>query len=181
MVFQNWTKPICLRRIEVNTTIPEQLAVQFLNFDKYEVNIEAYPDKVFTASLKELEKKPTAEGYPLHLFLDYRNNPKDQNQAKVSAGMSCRINIILKSTQLDEGMVIIPITAVFEGSDDDNPSIWLIDPENNTVKKQNVVIGHIVGNDAIQILEGVTIGQQIVVAGVHRLTEGDKVNILESH
>ncbi len=35
--------------------------------------------------------------------------------------------------------------------------------------------------DDIQIIEGLIIGQQIVSAGVHRLTEGDQVNILETH
>jgi len=173
------TTLVDLSVIEVNTTIPEQLAVQFLNFDKYEVNIETYPDMVFSASLKELEKKPTAEGYPLHLFLDHVNNPKDQNQVKVSAGMSCRVNIILKQTQDDEGKVIIPITAVFEGDSDDNMAVWIINPENNTVSKQNVVVGDLVGNDNIHVVKGLSLGQQIVVAGVQRLTEGDKVKVLE--
>ena len=173
------TTIVDLSVVEINTTISEQLAVQFLNFDKYEIVIEAYPDMVFTASLKELEKKPTAEGYPLHLFLDHVNNPNDQNQVKVSAGMSCRVNIILKQTQDDKGKVIVPITAVFEGDTDDNMAVWIIDPESNTVNMQNVVVGDLVGNDNIQIEKGLSIGQQIVVAGVQRLTEGDKVNILK--
>ena len=175
------TTLVDLSVIEVNTTIPEQLAVQFLNFDKYEVHIETYPALVFGATLKELEKKPTAEGYPLHLFLDHVNNPNDPNQVKVSAGMSCRVNIILKQTQDDEGKVIIPITAVFEGDSDDNMAVWIINPGNNTVSKQNVVVGDLVGNDNILIIKGLSIGQQIVVAGVQRLTEGDKVKLLESN
>lgn len=174
------TTLVDLSVVEVNTTILEQLAVQFFNFDKYEVLIETYPDMVFSATLKELEKKPTAEGYPLHLFLDHINNPNDPNQVKVSAGMSCRVNIILKQTQDDEGKVIVPITAVFEGDSDDSMAVWIINPENNTVKMQNVVVGDLVGNDNIHIVEGLSIGQQIVVAGVQRLTEGDKVNILGS-
>jgi RND family efflux transporter MFP subunit len=176
---QTITTIVDLSVVEVNTTIPEQLAVQFFNFDKYEVHIETYPDLVFTASLKELEKKPTAEGYPLHLFLDHVNDPNDQNQVKVSAGMSCRVNIILKQTQDDEGKVIIPITAVFEGDSDDNMAVWIINPDNNTVNMQNVVVGELVGNDNIHVVEGLSVGQQIVVAGVQRLTEGDKVNILK--
>ena len=173
---QTITTIVDLSVIEVNTTIPEQLAVQFLNFDKYDVIIETYPDMVFTATLKELEKKPTAEGYPLHLFLDHVN--KSSNQTKVSAGMSCRVNIILKQTG-EEGNIIIPITAVFEGDSENSMAVWIIEPENNTVTKHNVVVGDVVGNDNIHIVEGLSIGQHIVIAGVQRLTEGDKVNILE--
>ena len=173
------TTLIDLSVLEVNTTIPEQLAVQLLSFDKYEVRLETYPDIVFNASLKELEKKPTSEGFPLHLYLDHVNQQNDKTQVKIGAGMSCRVNIILKKDQNDEGKVIIPITAVFEGDSDDNMAVWIIDPENNIVNKQNIVVGDLVGNDNVHVVKGLSIGQQIVVAGVQRLTEGDKVNILK--
>ena len=174
------TSLVDLSVIEVNTTIPEQLAVQLMNFEKFEVNIETYPGVVFTARLKELEKKPTSEGYPLHLFLDHVNNPNDKDQKKVGAGMSCRVKIFLNESNIDVDVIVIPITAVFESDSDDKQVVWII-KEDNTVQKQGVVIGDIVGNDAIKIVKGLSNGQHIVVAGVHRLTEGDKVNILESH
>ena len=176
-VRQSITTLVDLSVIEVNTTIPEQLAVQFLNFDKYEVRLETYPDIVFNATLKELEKKPTPEGFPLHLYLDHVN--KQDNKTKVPAGMSCRVNIILKETSDEMTKIIIPITAVFEGDLDKSTTVWVIDPDNNTVTKQNVVVGDLVGNDAILITEGLALGQQIVSAGVHRLKEGDKVNNID--
>ena len=166
-VRQSITTLVDLSVLEIITTIPEQLAVQFLNFDKYEVRLETYPDIVFNATLKELEKKPTPEGFPLHLFLDHVN--KHDNNTKVPAGMSCRVNIILKETSDEMTKIIIPITAVFEGDLDKSTTVWVIDPDNNTVTKQNVVVGDLVGNDAILITEGLTHGQQIVSAGVHRL------------
>lgn len=173
------TTLVDLSVIEVNTTIPEQLAVQFMNFESFEVSIESYPDKVFQATLKELEKKPTPEGFPLHLILSHVNSAT--SEYKVPAGMSCRININLKSTDDLEGRVVIPVTAVFEGESHDQPVVWLINEDDKTVHKVNVVIGELVGNDAIQIVEGLSNGQQIVVAGVHRLSENDEVNILETN
>lgn len=173
------TTLVDLSVIEVRTTIPEQLAVQFASFESYEVQLETYPDKVFKATLKELEKKPTSEGYPLHLILDHINKPG--NSDKVTAGMSCRVTIVMKKSEDEKGKIIIPLTAVFESVSDDQTAVWIINTENNTVKRQNVVIGDLVGNDAIQIDEGLATGQQIVVAGVHRLTEGDRIKILESN
>ncbi|MCK5700563.1 MAG: efflux RND transporter periplasmic adaptor subunit [Cyclobacteriaceae bacterium] len=173
------TSIVDLSVIEVTTTIPEQLAVQLLAFDQYEVHIETYPDQVFSATLKELEKKPTAEGFQLHLFLDHKNNPNDPDQNKVTAGMSCRVNILLRKDEGEAGKIIIPITAVFESNTDNNTSVWIIDVDSSTVNKQTVVVGDIVGNDAIQIVEGLSLGQQIVVAGVHRLTEGDIIKVIE--
>ncbi len=173
------TTIVDLSVIEVTTTIPEQLAVQFFSFDKYEVHIETYPDQVFNATLKELEKKPTAEGFPLHLFLDHVNNPNNPSKALVSAGMSCRVNIIMNKSADDTGKIIVPITSVFESVADDNTAVWIINPESSTVQRQIVTVGDIIGNDAIEIVEGLSMGQQIVVAGVHRLTDGEKVTILE--
>jgi len=148
------TTIIDLSILEVNTTIPEQLAIQFLNFTNYEVRIEAYPDVVFNATLKELEKKPTPEGFPLHLILDHVNNENDKTKKKVAAGMSCRITIILKDDADVKSRIIIPITAVFEGKEDKNALVWVINPENNTVKKQVVTVGEMVGHDGIEIKEG---------------------------
>jgi len=170
------TTLVDLSVMEINITIPEQLAVQLKSFESYEVEFETYPDKVFNASLKELEKKPTQEGYPLHLFLDHVNTT--EGKYRFAAGMSCRVNIKLSATQADENIVIIPITAVFESVLNDQPVVWVIDTESNTVKQVVVVIGELVGNDSIQIIEGLSRGQQIVIAGVHRLSENDQVNIL---
>jgi RND family efflux transporter MFP subunit len=172
------TTIVDLSVIEVTTTIPEQLAVQLMNFESYEVHLEVYPDIIFSASFKELEKKPTAEGYPLHLFLDHKNNPDDPNQMKVSAGMSCRVNIAIKKPDKN-AVIIIPVTAVFEADKDDKHAVWIIDNERYTVSKQNITIGEFIGNDALEVIDGITSGQQIVIAGVHRLSEGDKVKILE--
>jgi len=172
------TTLVDLSVLEVVTTIPEQLAIQLLDFDAYEVRLETYPDIVFNATLKELEKKPTPEGFPLHLYLDHANQQYDKTQLKVAAGMSCRVNIILKNAEDEKSRVIIPIASVFEGDDDNSTMVWIINAD-NTVSKQSVVGGDLVGHDAIEITKGLSKGQQIVIAGVHRLTEGAKVNNID--
>ncbi|MCD6598066.1 MAG: efflux RND transporter periplasmic adaptor subunit [Bacteroidales bacterium] len=179
MVRQAITTLVDLSILEVITTIPEQLAIQFLNFDSYEVRLETYPDIVFKASLKELEKKPTTEGFPLHLYLDHANQPLDETQIKVAAGMSCRVTIILKSASDEKSRIIIPLMAIFEGQLDKSTMVWLINTNDNTVKKQTVVAGDLIGHDGIQITGGLSIGEQIVIAGVHRLQEGDTVNNID--
>ena len=173
------TTLVDLSVLEVVTTIPEQLAIQLLNFESYEVRLETYPDVVFNATLKELEKKPTQEGFPLHLHLDHANKQKDNTQLKVSAGMSCRVNITLTKAQDEMNEIVVPLTAILEGQLDQNTVVWVINPDNNTVKKQNVVLGDLVGHDAVIITEGLSIGEQIVIAGVNRLAEGDKINNID--
>ncbi len=176
------TTVVDLSKIEVLTTIPERLAVKFRDFEGYKIKFDAYPDTVFLASLKNIEKKPTAEGYPLHLYLEHKQIAKDKNQKKVTAGMSCRVNISLKKEQkenTEDEDIIVPIAAVFEGEADDVSSVWIINKETMTVKKQNVVLGSLVGKDRIQIKSGLKPGQLIVTAGSKRLVEGEQVKILD--
>ena len=183
-VKQAITTLVDLSVIEINTTIPEQLAIQFRNFDRYEVHLETYPDVVFTATIKDLEKKPTAEGFPLHLYLNHINKKEDTTQVKVGAGMSCRVNIFLKESSNVQTKIIIPLSSIFEGEVDKSTMVWIIDNDSSTVKKQSVVIGKMIGHDAVEITDGLELGQRIVIAGVHRLIEGEKVNdinILESN
>ena len=166
--------------IEVATTIPEQLAVKFRNFDSYEVIFDTYPDKVFKATLKEMGKVPTAEGFPLRLYLEHQNNPKDPNQPKISAGMSCRVNIKLKNINEADKQMVIPFAAVIEGQTDNSPSVWLLEGKDTlTVKKQHVQLDGFAGKDYVKIKSGLKAGQMIVIAGAKRLIEGQKVKILD--
>ena len=171
------TKLYDLSGIEVVTTIPEQLAVRFRQFEKYEITFETYPSRVFAADLKNMEKTPTPEGYKLHLNLNYQNNPDNPASPKISAGMSCRVDIALQSTGKTDHF-IVPIGAVFEGETDNTPSVWIINKD-YTVKKQNVVFDGFSGSDHIKIKSGLKAGQLIVAAGAKRLIEGQKVKILD--
>jgi len=163
--------------IEIVTTIPEQLAVKFKQFESFEVRFDTYPDHVFSARLKEMEKVPTPEGFKLHLYLDYKFNSRDPKQPKISAGMSCRVNINLKSEEVSD--YVIPFSAQFEGQTDETPSVWIVDTGSMTVKKQHVVLGNFVGKEYVEIKKGLKSGQTIVSAGSKRLVEGQKVKILD--
>jgi len=166
--------------IEVATTIPEQLAVKYRNFDSYEVVFDTYPDHTFKATLKEMGKVPTPEGFPLRLYLEHQNDPKDANQPKISAGMSCRVNIKLKNVGEEDDQMVIPLAAVFEGQTDNSPSVWVLEGKNTmTVKKQPVKLDGFAGKDYVKIKSGLKAGQMIVVAGAKRLIEGQKVKILD--
>jgi RND family efflux transporter MFP subunit len=167
--------------IEVATTIPEQLAVKFRYFESYEVIFDVYQGKVFKATLKEMGKVPTAEGYPLRLYLDHVNSPKNPDQPKISAGMSCRVNIKLKKGDTGTSDMIIPTTAVFEGETDNTPSVWILEKAGDdffTVKKQHVKLDGFADRNHMKVVSGLTAGQHIVVAGAKRLVEGQKVKIL---
>jgi RND family efflux transporter MFP subunit len=165
--------------IEVATTIPEQLAVKFRNFESYEVRFDTYPDKVFKATLKEMGKIPTSEGYPLRLYLVHKNSAKDTTQEKITAGMSCRVTIKLKNVADNDSEMIIPTAAIFEGQIDKSPSVWILEGKDTlTVKKRGITLDGFSGRDHVKIKSGLKPGERIVIAGAKRLIEGQRVTIL---
>ncbi len=170
--------------LEVVTTIPEQVAVQYRFFDSYDVTFDTYPGQVFKATIKNLEKTPTPEGFRLHLYLEHKNDPNDPAQAKISAGMSCRVSIHFKSDATINQEIVVPVSAVVEGGADTRPSVWLLKPykaDTLTVQRQPVTVGEMRGRDIVQIRSGLKPGDRIVTAGAKRLVEGEKVKILQKN
>jgi RND family efflux transporter MFP subunit len=170
--------------LEVITTIPEQVAVQFRNFESYEVRFDTYPNQVFQATLKNLEKTPTPEGFRLHLILEHKNDPNDPTQSKISAGMSCRISIKIKEDASQAHQIVIPLDAVVQGDTDKQPSVWLVKPlsgDTLTVKRQHVTLGSMKNRNTVIVKSGLKAGQQIVTAGAKRLVEGQKVKLLKKN
>ena len=170
--------------LEVVTTLPEQVAVQFRDFASYEVTFDTYPGVVFKAALKNLEKTPTPEGFRLHLVLEHRNDPNDPTQAKISAGMSCRISIRLKDNSLAASEIIVPVAAVVQGDTDEVPSVWMLKPlagDTLTVQRRHITLGGLKNRNMIVIKKGLKSGDRIVIAGAKRLVEGQKVKLLKKN
>jgi len=169
--------------IEVATTIPEQLAVKFQYFKSYEVTFDTYPNKVFKATIKEIGKVPTAEGFPLRLYLVHKNI-KNSATPKITAGMSCRVNIILnENIEKGSSQMIIPMSAIFEESTEQVASVWILNGEGDTlnVKKQHITLDGFAGKDNVKVKGGLEAGQRIVVAGTKRLVDGQKVKVLNQN
>ncbi|MCG8308829.1 MAG: efflux RND transporter periplasmic adaptor subunit [Cytophagales bacterium] len=161
-----------LSRIEIHTHIPENLAIYFPQFSAYRVVFDAYPEKQFTATLKEAGKTPDPAGYPLSLYLDFVNSPTAGYI--IAPGLTCGVDIILAN---DAGTTsyIVPLSAVFEGEKPDSPAVWVMDKSSNFVTKRDVKVGSLISHSSIEIQGGIESGEWIVTAGVHKLTEGQKV------
>jgi multidrug efflux system membrane fusion protein len=69
-------------------------------------------------------------------------------------------------------VIKLPLTAVLQQQG--QASVWVLDAVSMTVKLQAVVIGGADGNEAL-IAAGLSPGLEVVVAGVHVLTPGQKV------
>jgi RND family efflux transporter MFP subunit len=69
--------------------------------------------------------------------------------------------------------VVVPTSAIFQQGD--RPAVWLVGAD-GTVALRPVVVGSLTDAGAV-IAEGLTPGERIVAAGVHKLTPGQAVRI----
>lgn len=73
------------------------------------------------------------------------------------------------------GVMKLPLSAVAERQG--ASAVWVVDRETMTVRSRSVALAGTDGNDAV-VKSGVAAGDVVVTAGVHVLTEGQKVRLL---
>nr|WP_315471883.1 efflux RND transporter periplasmic adaptor subunit [uncultured Rhodoferax sp.] len=96
-------------------------------------------------------------------------------QAKDALPLGSTVSVFPKA--LDRGAVQViklPTSALLKAGQ--GSSVWVLDSATMTVKPQPVVVATADGNDAV-ITQGLAPGMQVVVAGVHVLSPGQKVSI----
>ena len=71
----------------------------------------------------------------------------------------------------------IPIAATFSTGSDGQTYVWIIDEGTMTLQRRKIGV-ELPGLTGIVVKEGLSSGEWIVTAGVHSVSEGQKVRIL---
>jgi len=160
------------REMEIN--IPEKYMnaliekKEYLNF---EVRLDAFPEKVFGARIKEIgtEAASATQTYPVTLSV--LNVPIELS---LLPGMSGQAIIRRPKTEIGH-FFAIPKSAIF--TDNLNLTyVWLIDSNMQTVHKKDVKLENYLG-DCVFVKEGLSDGDWVVTAGTSFLSEGQKVRL----
>ena len=93
--------------------------------------------------------------------------------SSVRLGMSITVSLNEETKKVAR----VPVAALFDMGQ--GPSVWVVDPAGATLRASRVAL---TGYDAEQafISAGVPEGAKIVALGVHKLSEGEKVRVVEN-
>ncbi|QCO01626.1 efflux RND transporter periplasmic adaptor subunit [Azospirillum argentinense] len=133
-----------------------------------DVSLAGAPDIVAVGRVREISPQadPVTRTHTVRIALD---NPPD--------ALRLGATVVGRLKQPPAPVVELPGTALFEEAG--RSFVWLVDPKAQTVRRQPVVIrardGASDTDGPVIVTEGLTRGDVVVTAGVHSLSEGQRV------
>lgn len=150
------------REVEIN--VPENRIEELRRAQQIKVTFWALSNVSAEGKVREIAPMadPITRTYKVRISL---LNPPPE----IKLGMTAAVTLLNSETQLT---ATIPLAAIYQESD--TPYVWVV--TNDTVTLRPIQTGKF-GNGTIQVVAGLQPGDRIVTAGVHKLSEGQKVKL----
>ena len=95
--------------------------------------------------------------------------------SRVQLGMTAKVRFIDGQASAQAAWLAVPLTAIFQ--QDGRPALWVVGDDQTLALRPVAVAAY--GEQRAVIASGVSAGERIVVAGVHKLVAGEKIRPLE--
>ena len=150
---------------EVLINIPENRLADLKKVEYIAVRLWSAPDKIYRGEVREVA--PGADA----TTRTYSAKISIIDAADVKLGMTA--NVILQHSGA-ANVALIPLAALYQR--DNRPAVWVVDGKTSQVNLRPIVTGPY-REDGVVVLSGLADGEQIVVAGVHKLSPGQAVRL----
>lgn len=157
----------------IGFTIPESsLGELTRKTTTFGVKFDNIPNVEFAAVVKDYARTSSdALGFPVSLRLQ----DVDKHRYHIIPGMSCTVT--MRTVDDLPEAVSLPISAIYAPMHDGN-YVWVVDSM-DIVSLRKVRLGEIFDRDRVLVDSGVKPGDRVVIAGVYRLKEGEKVRVIK--
>lgn len=153
---------------EVEINIPSVDYYDRDSFDSYVCSIDLFPGTVFPLKLTGVTHKAN-----LNQLYTMRFTFVDGNQDRMpTPGMTATVRINKKTEA--SALTMVPLSAVFNDGQGKS-TVWIYNADQKTISAREVRLLGIRRSGNTIISDGLKVGEQIVIAGVHSLKEGSKV------
>ncbi len=171
-----------LDRVEVLIQLPDRLYVQLSpgtkNLTTFKAVVRVPSGREYDATVKEFttEPNPTTGTFTVTLSLPV---PEEEY---ILDGMPVEVSTKDKNVGLElKAGINVPIEAIFNADGDElgreNKFVWVLNEDDTVVRKQ-IRTGK-ASKSSIQVLEGLSLDSKVVVAGLSRLRDGMKVEVVQ--
>ena len=153
--------------LEVEINVPENKLSAVQIGTPAEISFWANSDKI-TGIVREIS--PMADS----VARTYRVRISIPSNDNIKLGMTATATF--KAFNLNNGEYTLPLSAIYQTGG--NSQVWVVNDENRVVLK-NIIVKNFSDNSVV--VGGLSPNDKIVVAGVHKLFEGQEVRILEAN
>lgn len=158
-------------RPEVTIRVPESVIAHPERITRVTSTLDLFPQTVLSGEIKEIGTRAEAanQSYPLTVSLTALE-PMD-----IHPGMAATVQVSI-ATDANTSGLFLPLAALANHTGDTS-KVFILDPETQTVHPVPVATGQ-VREDRIEILKGLSEGDEVVSAGARFLRPGQKVRRL---
>jgi len=149
---------------EVEISVPENRIEELRRAGQIKVSFWALPNVVVDGNIREISPMADQTTRTFKIRISIVNPPE-----AMKLGMTAAVTV---DTDNKQQTVSIPLAAIYQ--DENVPKVWVV--ENDKLILRPVQTANF-GNGTIQVLSGLQIGDRIVIAGVHKLKEGQQVKV----
>lgn len=156
--------------LEVAVAIPEARMPEVRKLEAAEVSLWADPQAKYKGVLRELSQvaDSATRTYAARVSIL-------RPDAKLLLGMSAQVRFADEKASAASALLSIPLTAVFQ--QEGKPALWVVGAD-ETISLRPIVIARF-DEDKALVASGASAGERIVVAGVHKLTAGEKIKAID--
>jgi len=147
--------------------IPERYADRVANGQRVEFSVASLPGKTFSGVVDFVDPVVQLPGRTVLVKARVPNPSR-----ALQAGMFIEVSL---ATATRENAVVVPEDAVLTSLN--QRIVWVVSPK-NTVERREVTIG-VRRSGFVEITQGVTVGEKVVVGGAERLQPGAPVTPME--
>ena len=157
-------------KIEVDVDIPVSLYMQREKFSGFSCSSSVEPKVNYPLTLISINQKASSTQL-YKVILSLSNN----HASKLTAGMNVVVNISLTEGNAMGNGYILPVNSIF--NETGKSYVWVLGND-STVNKREVKLQGMAADGKAIITNGIQGNEQIIKAGVHSLTDKEKVHVL---
>lgn len=152
-----------LEEKEVVVAIPESRLEELSALPEVSIRLLAHPDKIYPGKVREIAPNADAATRTFAVRVSVL-----EAGPEVNLGMTANVFLAGNATPA----VLLPLSAVTQK--DGQALVWVVEGTENKVSPRQVKVVKY-GDDGVWISSGLTAGERVVAAGVHKLLPGQQV------
>ncbi len=161
--------------LEIEVAVPEVLIAQVAVGQPVSVRFDALPGRELAAEITEVGVAVTGSASTFQVTAGIADAPPE-----IRSGMAAEVTFTFDQGQAER--ILVPGVAI--GEDRDGRFVFVLergDDGTGVVRRRPVTIGQPqAGLAGIEVVEGLAAGDEVVTAGVRRLTDGMAVRVLDA-